>query len=61
MAVAHRLKGSLGSVGFDAIYFELEKLETQLVSRPLLEPSKSQFLELTRLFEETSKYVSNIN
>lgn len=59
-AYAHRLKGSLGSVGCDAIYSELNKLELNLMSHPIAEPAQIQFLELMSLLDATGRTMSHL-
>lgn len=59
-AVAHRLKGSLGSVGCDAIYSGLDKLELNLMSQPIAEPTQFQFRELMSLLDTTHRTLSDL-
>lgn len=59
-AVAHRLKGSLGSVGCDAVYSELDKLELNLMALTIVEPTSIQFRELMSLLDTTHRTLSHL-
>lgn len=53
-ASAHRLKGSLGSVGCDALFSRLDKLEDQLRTEPISKPELMQIQELVEIAQKTS-------
>jgi HPt (histidine-containing phosphotransfer) domain-containing protein len=50
---AHRLKGSLGSVGCDALFLKLDQLEEQLRAEPMQIPNLVQIQELIKVAQET--------
>lgn len=53
-SVAHRLKGSLGSIGCDALCAELERIEMALLASPAIPPSEPQMADLAQLVEKTA-------
>jgi len=52
-AVAHRLKGSLGSVGCDALFSKLDELEEQLRKEPVQMPEWVQMHALFKIAQDT--------
>jgi HPt (histidine-containing phosphotransfer) domain-containing protein len=52
-SVAHRLKGSLGSVGCDVLFSKLEKLEMQLRNEPLQVPLPNQMQIISETAQKT--------
>lgn len=60
-SVAHRLKGSLGSIGCDALYAALEHIETQLLASPPVPPSSAKMVDLAGLVEKTADQMAAIS
>lgn len=53
-SVAHRLKGSLGSIGCDALYTQLEQIEVRLMQEPPEPPTEAGMVQLRELVEKTA-------
>ena len=53
-AVAHRLKGSLGSIGCDALFATLEQIELALLATPPEPPSAERMRQLAALADQTA-------
>lgn len=60
-ASAHRLKGSLGSVGCDALFSKLDQLEMQLSTDPLQVPDSLQMQALTEVARATSVQLGQLS
>jgi HPt (histidine-containing phosphotransfer) domain-containing protein len=56
----HRLKGSLGSVGCDALYFSLDEFESRLREIPTIPPSSSEVDFIFKLMNETRLEIEKI-
>lgn len=52
-SVAHRLKGSLGSIGCDILFSKLEKLEEQLRKEPIQVPLPNQMQTISETAHKT--------
>lgn len=52
-SVAHRLKGSLGSVGCDNLFLKLEELEEQLRNEPIQVPLPSHMQAIANVANQT--------
>ncbi len=52
-SVAHRLKGSLGSVGCDNLFSKLELLEEQLRKEPIQVPLQNQMQIISEIANKT--------
>ena len=59
-AAAHRLKGSLGSIGCDALFAELERLEMQLMETPPRLPTAANMVELSDLVGKTAERLAAV-
>lgn len=53
--VAHRLKGSLGSVGCDALFLKLDEIEEQLRQEPVQSPGLTQMQAMSEIAQETQR------
>ncbi len=53
-AAAHRLKGSLGSLGCDALFQALDRLEEQLRAQPSVAPTAAQMQAITDISTQTA-------
>lgn len=53
--LAHRLKGSLGSVGCDALFTALNQLDTQLQASPIRPPAPAQMAGLSAVVASTAQ------
>lgn len=60
-ATAHRLKGSLGSVGCDALFAKLDELEQQLCADPITEPGSLQMQDLSDTARATSGLLGQLS
>ncbi len=54
-SLAHKIKGSMGSLGYDAIYVSLDALEARLLATPMNLPTQSDLEEIKSIIEETTK------
>ncbi len=59
-SVAHRLKGSLGSIGCERLYAQLEQIEQQLLSTPPEPPSAASMSQLQTLVTQTAHVLASI-
>lgn len=53
-SMAHKIKGSMGSLGYDAVFNALDTLEAQLLSQPQQLPSADFLLKIRNVLNETS-------
>ena len=53
--LAHRLKGSLGSVGCDALFAQLNKVDAQLIATPARPPSDEDMAALSQVMTATAQ------
>lgn len=59
-ALAHRLKGSLGSLGCDQLFAALEQIEDQLRMIPIKLPTNNQMTELQIIITATLFSLKNV-
>lgn len=60
-AVAHRLKGSLGSVGCDALFWKLDEIEEQLRQEPVQAPGLTQMQAISEIAQATQRLLGGLS
>ena len=53
-SMAHKIKGSMGSLGYDALFNALDSLEAQLLSQPPQLPTVDDLLKIRNVLTETA-------
>jgi HPt (histidine-containing phosphotransfer) domain-containing protein len=53
-SMAHKIKGSMGSLGYDAIFKVLDALEAQLLSQPPQLPTADELQKIRNILTETA-------
>lgn len=53
-SMAHKIKGSMGSLGYDAVFNALDVLEAQLLSQPPQMPSVDDLQKIRNVLTETA-------
>jgi len=53
-SMAHKIKGSMGSLGYDSVFNALDTLEVQLLSQPPQLPSADDLLKIRNVLTETA-------
>lgn len=54
-SLAHKIKGSMGTLGYDALFSSLDALEQQLLATPIVLPTKHAIEEIKSIIEKTKK------